>query len=281
GIYLSERDRDYAEEHLWDYDSFWTSETAILAGNEKVRFEDIEEVEYGITTNVVYYDKTYQITNIYAPIDTNKLDFLDKWIPYRIENTVNVIVGVFDINLGSIIRERLSGFTDAVDILGEFFIPDIPKDCIFIDNDYTHFCQSVEKIESHKHRKPLLVCTIDPFIWKLDKRLLEDTNIQVKITDEIVSVNTILEWDLLKKHIQSVFRERKLLNFDLKSSNFSSNSSDIKSDLANLDRKVREDLINAGWAETNVRATQIIRDPSAPNSKDPKDILNYITNYYQ
>ncbi|CAG8534548.1 18095_t:CDS:1, partial [Racocetra fulgida] len=280
GIRLSQQNKEYVAEFLWDYDSFWSTETAILAGNESVRFEDIEEIEYGITTSVIYYDRTYQITNIYVPCDTDEVDFLN-WIPYGIykqDNTVNVIVGEFNINSSSLYSERMSGFTDIVDILGESFIQDVPNNCILVDNDYTHFCQNVEAFTSHKHINPLVVCTLDPFIWKLYKDLLEDSETQRKIANKIVNVNTVLDWDLLKKQFQSIFRKQSRKK---KRSTSKSDSFDIKEDLACLDNELRESLVNAGWAETDKRATSTIRNPSAPTSKDPKVILIYIRNFYQ
>ncbi|CAG8809508.1 3769_t:CDS:1, partial [Racocetra persica] len=249
GLSLSQQQRNNAKEFLWDYASFWSSTTAILAGNDDVKFENIEEIEYGITTSVEYYDRTYQITNIYVPLDADELTFLE-WIPdgiYIKENTVNVIVGEFNINLSTLYSERFSGFTDIVDILGESFIQDIPdiqgvpRNCIFIDNNFTLFCYNVEVFTSHKHKKPLVVCTLDRFIWRLNKELLEDSKTQRMITDKIDSVNTVLEWDILKKHFQYIFRKQKprKLTYDL-------NSLDNKKDLYYLDQELREDLIKAG-----------------------------------
>ncbi|CAG8513216.1 26733_t:CDS:2 [Racocetra persica] len=280
GIRLSQQNIEYVEESLWGYDSLWSSETAILAGNENVRFEDIEEIEYGLTTSVLYYDRTYQITNIYVPCDTDTVDFLT-WIPYGIykkDNTVNVIVGEFNINSSSLYSEAMSDFTDIVDIFGESFFQDVPKNCILVDNDYTHFCQSVEKFTSHKHIKPLVVCTLDPFKWTLYKNLLEDSEIQRKIIDKMVNVNTVFDWDLRKKDFQSIFRKQSRRR---KYSTSESNPLDIKDDFACLDEKLRESLVNAGWAETDKRATSTIRNPSAPTSKKPKDILIYVRNFYQ
>ncbi|CAG8709791.1 18721_t:CDS:2, partial [Racocetra fulgida] len=246
GLSLSKQDRDYAAESLWDYASHWSSTTAILTGNDDVKFEDFEEIEYGITTSVIYWDRYYQITNIYVPLDTDELTFLE-WIPYGIyikDNTVNVIVGELNINLSTLYSERFSGFTDIMDILGESFIQDI-LDIQGVPRNY--------------------------------KELLEDSETQRMIADKIDSVNTVLEWDILKKHFQYIFQNQRQRKFSI----FNLNSLDNKKDLSYLDQELREDLIKAGWADSDKRATSTIRNPSTPTSEDPKEILTYLRNFYQ
>ncbi|CAG8697953.1 14868_t:CDS:2 [Gigaspora margarita] len=289
-INLNKPNRDYAKEHYWRYDSIWTSNTAILAGNENIQFNDTEEFENGITTIVKYYKMTLQITNIYISSLIDGLKLCKQWMPYRSENIINVIVCESEeISLHLIYNEEneeIPGFTNVVDILGERFIQGAQDnnfpDCIYIDNDYTHFCKKIE-VFYDEFSKPLVVCTLESFIWKLKKQMLEDPKVVYDITKEITSVNTVYEWDQLKNQFQSVFRSSKLNFFEEPKKELMS-FDDIDSsdgDFDSLDQTLQNELIKGGWAKKNENATSVVRDPSAPDSKDPTEIFIYIKTYYQ
>lgn len=289
-INLNKPNRDFAKEHYWRYDSIWTSNTAILAGNENIQFNDTEEFENGITTIVKYYKMTLQITNIYISSLIDGLKLCKQWMPYRSENIINVIVCESEeISLHLIYNEEneeIPGFTNVVDILGERFIQGAQDnsfpDCIYIDNDYTHFCKKIE-VFYDEFSKPLVVCTLESFIWKLKKQMLEDPKVVYDITKEITSVNTVYEWDQLKNQFQSVFRSSKLNFFEEPKKELMS-FDDIDSsdgDFDSLDQTLQNELIKGGWAKKNENATSVVRDPSAPDSKDPTEIFIYIKTYYQ
>ncbi|CAG8620489.1 7981_t:CDS:2 [Gigaspora rosea] len=287
-INLNKPNIDFAKEHLWKYDSIWTSNTAILAGNENIQFDDTEELENGITTIVKYHKMNLSITNIYISSCRDGLNLKSQWMPFKIENKINIIVGEFEeISLPTIYDEEMSGFTNVVDILGKQFIQGAQDnrfpDCIYIDNDYTHFCKKIE-VFYDEFSNPLVVCTLECFIWKLRKQLLEDPDVVEDVTKEIISVDTVYEWDRLKNHFQSLFRSYKLNSIFKEPKKELISFDDIDSsygDFDSLDPTVQENLIKGGWAEKNENATSVVRDPSAPDSTDPTEILIYIRNYYQ
>src|SRR5438067_4469662 len=53
----------------WNYDSIWSSKTAILAGNKKIQFSNSQEFLDGriLQTRTSFRHHNYLITNIYAP----------------------------------------------------------------------------------------------------------------------------------------------------------------------------------------------------------------------
>ncbi|CAG8767646.1 1086_t:CDS:1, partial [Racocetra fulgida] len=293
--YLSQQNIEYIKKNIWKHESFWTSKVAILAGNKNIHFKNVEEIENGITASFLHNNRAIQVTNIYVPFNDDRRDFFNNWIPGKRENSVNVIVGEFNTSIGSIYSQnlnQLSDFTNVVKIVGEKSLincrqknfPSAMKlDYIFIDNDYANFCQ---KIKTHfRFSKPLVVCTLETVIWRLNKKLLDVPIVEKRINKEITSVNSVLEWDHLKKNLQSVFCHYKHKAFEKqndKSTDFDLTWSDVSSDISHLeDHKIQEDLIKAGWGEKKERSTSKIQDPSDPTSNNPINILSYIKTYYQ
>ncbi|CAG8568777.1 10533_t:CDS:10 [Cetraspora pellucida] len=186
---------------------------------------------------------------------------------------------------------QLSDFTNVVKLVGKNSLINYRQknyplankfDYIFVDNDYTNFCQKV--VTHFKFSKPLVVCTLETVIWKLNKTLLNDPEVEESINNKISSVNSVLEWDYLKKNLQSVFCAFKHKTFkqNNKSTDFNLTWSDVSNDLSHLeDREIQDDLIKAGWGEKKEKSTSNIRNPSDPTSKDPIKILSYIKTYYQ
>ena len=84
------------------FDSIWTNKTAIFAGNKNITFKDIElDLDNRvITTNFKFKDLTFQISNIYTPLNLgNRKLFFDKWTPLLKEDSINIITGDFNTNL--------------------------------------------------------------------------------------------------------------------------------------------------------------------------------------
>lgn len=55
----------------YPYNSIWSTKTAILAGNRKVKFKETNMSSDGrtITTSTKYKQTYFQLTNIYAPLN--------------------------------------------------------------------------------------------------------------------------------------------------------------------------------------------------------------------
>ena len=88
----------------WIFDSIQTSKTAILTENKNIIFTDIEiDLDNRIiSTNFVYKELIFQISNIYTPPNpSNKKLFFKKQLPQLKENSINIIAGDFNTNLYS------------------------------------------------------------------------------------------------------------------------------------------------------------------------------------
>ncbi|CAG8587743.1 12332_t:CDS:2 [Dentiscutata heterogama] len=256
---LRKQNIDYIKEKpLWEYESEWTSKTAILAGKKNIIFENFEEIEYGCRTSFKYNNWTFQVTNICVPSNlANRKDFLNKWTPSKRDDVVNIIVGNFNLVTLSPTRKKfnqtMSKFSNTEDMVGKssfhYFYSDehtnqTKRDYIFIDTDNAQFCR---KTESHFNLfdQPLVECTLELSTWRLNEQLLEVSSIKKEIQQKLTSISkvTASEWNKIK--INSILN--KLL-------------SDLDADLTHLNPEIREELIKDGWIKGNERSTLKIHD---------------------
>src|SRR5690349_12260006 len=86
----------------WQYDSIWTSKTAILAGNKKIKFQDTEcrQGDRVISTCFLHENTAFHITNIYAPPNVmDRVTFFNNFSVSKKHSKINIIAGDFNTNL--------------------------------------------------------------------------------------------------------------------------------------------------------------------------------------
>ena len=216
----------------WGFDSFWSSKTAILAGNKNIKFFDTKESYNGRVTSAKTEIKQqpFFFTNVYAPPShEERYTFLQNWTPQSTEEHICIIGGDFNTNLNPH-KNRISqaaiqsdqSRAKLEDLMTEFvdtalfskesqfltFYQNTQNnqsmatrlDYIFIEASHSYLCANT--YTSFGNSDHLLVIselntkqTKAPSTWKFNRSCWDNLELKEEIYNEIRNISSITDWD--------------------------------------------------------------------------------------
>ncbi|CAG8650261.1 25794_t:CDS:2, partial [Gigaspora rosea] len=125
--------RDFLQDQ-WTFDSIWTSKTAILAGNREINFEEakktlIEDIE-------------------------ERSRFFDSWAPEISDNRINILAGVFNVNIDTMINrisQAIPHNDTIVKNLKELIEGLIDTAIVVTQKPFSTFIQKTRGVQKHYH----------------------------------------------------------------------------------------------------------------------------------
>jgi len=203
----------------WGFDSFWSSKTAILAGNKNIKLLETKDSHNGriSSARTVIQQQPFLLTNVYAPPAHNeRFSFFQSWALLNSEESISIIGGDFNTNTDpdknrisqapaqsdqsrNKIKELMSDFTDtAIFSKDKQFLTFYQNtqnnqkmatrlDYIFIEANHSHICKNTYTSFGNSDHL-MVVSELDlkhyngaPSPWRFNRKCWENSELKEEV----------------------------------------------------------------------------------------------------